>query len=458
MAIHGYTKEIFRKKLGEVVSASHPVQSLQRLKGRESDLAAIDKALSAPGRHVFIYGDRGVGKSSLAASAAHLYQSADASAIFVSGSVDDTFKTVIANIVYQALRRPRTENKKSVKNAGLQWRGLSLGASTEVSWPDIASQIHSVGDAAELLKEVAEVHSENPIVVIDEFDTIKQSDERGKFASLLKVMGDQSIHLKFIFTGIGQSLDDLLGAHQSAHRQLLTHELLRLPWDGRREIVAAAAAEFGISVHDDINWRIAAVSDGFPYYVHLITEHMFWAAFNDAQIVTEVGAAHFHEGLREAVQSINAELKKPYEKAVLLREPEFEDIVWSTADADDLIRSLPAMFSSYKTVTSKRNVVDPVDRERYSNLIRKLKQPGYGQLLEQIPSRPGWYTYHQKMLRGYVRMQAEVNGVPLNGEREAPKQKMHIGNARHGYHGPSLPSGVRTGRKIDDLRKEEEES
>lgn len=456
MAIHGYTKEEFRKKLGEVVSASHPVQSLQRLKGRESDLAAIEMALAAPGRHVFIYGDRGVGKSSLAASAAHIYQSSDASPIFVSGSVDDTFKTVIANIVYQALRRPRTENKKSLRNAGFEWRGLKLGHSTEVSWPDIAAQIHSVGDAAELLKEVAAAHSENPIVVIDEFDTIKSSDERGKFASLLKVMGDQSVHLKFIFTGIGQSLDDLLGAHQSAHRQLLTHELPRLHWDGRREIVDAAAAEFEISVHNDVNWRIAAVSDGYPYYVHLITEYMLWAAFNDLAIVTEVGAEHFHEGLQVAVQSINAELKRPYEKAVLLRESEFEDIVWSTADADDLIRSLPAMYSSYKIVAEKRGIVSPVDRDRFSNLIRKLKQANYGELLEQIPSRPGWYTYRQKMLRGYVRMQAEVNGIPLNGERETPKQTMHVGNARHGYHGPALPSGVRTGKTIEELRKNTE--
>jgi len=458
MAISGYTKGEFSKKLGAVVSASHPVQSFQRLKGRERDLAEIEKALYAPGRHVFIFGDRGVGKSSLAATAAYVYQSPDATPLFVSGSVDDTFKTVIANIVYQALRRPRTENKKSTRSAGFEWRGIKLGASTEVSWPDIAAQIHSVGDAAELLKEIALIHSENPIVVIDEFDTIKAGEERGKFASLLKLMGDQSVHLKFIFTGIGQSLDELLGAHQSAHRQLLTHELPRLGWDGRREIVTAAVNEFGLSIDNDVNWRIAAVSDGYPYYVHLITEHMLWAAFFDSDTVTEVGWDHFHEGLRNAVQSINAELRKPYEKAVLHREAEFEDLVWSTADAEDLTRSLGDMYASYKVITGKRGVLHPVDRDRYSSLLRKLKQPNYGGLLQQETARIGWYTYREKMLRGYVRMQAEANGLPLNGEREAPKQTMHVSNARHGYHGPALPSGVRSGRKIDDLRKEEEES
>lgn len=40
-------------------------------------------------------------------------------------------------------------------------------SSTEVTWPDFAAQIHSVGDAAELLIEVAAVRSNDPIVVMD---------------------------------------------------------------------------------------------------------------------------------------------------------------------------------------------------------------------------------------------------------------------------------------------------
>ncbi|MDA8119974.1 MAG: hypothetical protein M0Z85_08010 [Gammaproteobacteria bacterium] len=58
------------------------------------------------------------------------------------------------------------------------------------------------------------------------------------------------------------------------------------------------------------------------------------------------------------------------------------------------------------------------------------------------------------MLRGYVRMQAQANGVELTGERPTPKQSMHIGNARNGYHGASIPSGVRQSQKISDWSKE----
>ena len=78
MAIHGYTKEEFGEKLATVVNAATPIRSIQHLKGREQQLQEIERALYAVGRHIFIYGDRGVGKSSLAATAAYQYQSTDA--------------------------------------------------------------------------------------------------------------------------------------------------------------------------------------------------------------------------------------------------------------------------------------------------------------------------------------------------------------------------------------------
>lgn len=447
------TRHAFGEMLGRVVSASRPIQSVEKLMGREKSLEEIEKALYAPGRHIFVYGDRGVGKSSLAATSAHLYQSSDATPIFVSGSKDDTFKTIVANIVYQALGRPRTAVVKSTKTAGFEWRGLKLGTSSEISWPDIAAQIRSVGDAAELLKEVAQFHSERPIVVIDEFDTIADVDERGKFAALMKLLGDQSVSLKFIFTGIGKSLDELLGAHQSAHRQLLTLELPKVSWDGRRDIVDAATKEFALTVDNDVSWRIAAVSDGYPYYVHLITEHMLWAAFDSPEIVHELGWDQFHAGLNTAVDSINAELRKPYEKAVILRDLEYEHVVWATADAEDLTRSLNDMFASYRNIQSKRPQTQSLDRDRFTATVRKLKQENFGAILVQENNRPGWYTYREKMLRGYVRMQAEANGMPLTGEREAPKQRMHVTNARSGYKGSAAPSGVRTNVEISELGK-----
>jgi hypothetical protein len=72
-----------------------------------------------------------------------------------------------------------------------------------------------------------------------------------------------------------------------------------------------------------------------------------------------------------------------------------------------------------------------------------------GLILEPVAGRSGWYTYREKMLRGYVRMQAEAAGVELSGEPPAPKQIMHVANSRTGYRGSSSPPGVRENRRIE---------
>jgi len=453
MTILGYTRDEFGRKLDTVVSAAHPIRSIQMLKGRAEQLDEIDRALYAAGRHIFIYGDRGVGKSSLAATAAYQYQSADAEPMFVSGSSDETFTSIIANIAIQALKRSKTDSIKKQKSIAMEFRGLKWSRGEEISTLDLAAQIKTVGDAAELLKQVALKHSEKPAIVLDEFDTIPNPQDRNRFAGLLKQLGDQAVNLKFFITGVGQSCDELLGAHQSAHRQLATIELHKLPWEARREIVDDALGAFDLNVDDNVNWRIAIICDGFPYYVHLIVEKMLWEAFVSEEIVSTLSFKHFYAGLRVAVLETNAELRKPYEKAVLQRPIEYEDVVWSTADGEDLFRSLGDMHYSYQRIVSKRPQRPELATPKYKDVVRKLKNESFGAILQQVPRRPGWYEYKEKMLRGYVRMQAEANEVELSGEIETPKQRMHIGNSRTGSYGSSIPRGVKINEELTNKDK-----
>jgi hypothetical protein len=72
-------------------------------------------------------------------------------------------------------------------------------------------------------------------------------------------------------------------------------------------------------------------------------------------------------------------------------------------------------------------------------------------VLEAVPQRQGWYTYREKMLRGFVRMQAEASGIELNGEAPLQRQRMHVpANMRSGYHEARVPGNVRL---RDDRKK-----
>src|SRR6266436_6303647 len=73
MSIPNITEDDLRKILAENLTPSDTIKTPERLFGRAATLRTIDRALNSPGRQIFIYGDRGVGKTSLALTAAFLH-------------------------------------------------------------------------------------------------------------------------------------------------------------------------------------------------------------------------------------------------------------------------------------------------------------------------------------------------------------------------------------------------
>jgi uncharacterized protein len=97
MSIPGVTDEILKQVLAENLTPSDSIKTPERLFGREKTLRAIDRAFNSPGRQVFIYGDRGVGKTSLALTAAYLHTGVENPPIYVMcGRTNDFSQTIQA--------------------------------------------------------------------------------------------------------------------------------------------------------------------------------------------------------------------------------------------------------------------------------------------------------------------------------------------------------------------------
>ena len=73
MAIKNVSDKVLKAVLSENLTPSDSIKTPDRLYGREKMLQTIDRAISSPGRQIFIYGDRGVGKTSLAMTSAYLH-------------------------------------------------------------------------------------------------------------------------------------------------------------------------------------------------------------------------------------------------------------------------------------------------------------------------------------------------------------------------------------------------
>lgn len=455
--IEGYSEEEFGTEIHRHVRPSKPIDTIELLKGRQSELDEIRRALFADGRHIFIYGDRGIGKSSLAQTAAFQYQTSDASIIQIGCTKTSTFLDIIESIARRLI--DSLDSTELQTKGGINLKIITLEVAYKTSSKPEAPKITNMDQALDVISDIREIHSDKPIIVIDEFDAITNQEERFKFAEFLKKMGDSGIYVPMIFSGIATSLDDLLGGHLSSIRQLKPIPLSPISWDSRWDILVEALEAFKITFDEEIKYRVAGISDGFPYYVHLITEHLLWAVFDDRETSHQATSKHYITALENAVKSVQEQIRKPYDKATLRHSQDFHHIIWAAADSANLHRNIDSMYASYERIlrdlsrSDHPERIQPIDRKKFSQRLSTLTKDSHGGVLRKMSeNRNGWYQFSENMLRGFVRLLAETHGVQLwIEEAKAPKQLIHPRPQTHGgsaRYQSSVPYGV--GLKDDE--------
>ena len=411
--IGNLAEEEFARILHTHLSPSTPVQSEEHLYGRDAQIQRIKEALYSPGRTIFIYGDRGVGKTSLAQTVAFAHQSSEHDPIIKACSSRTTFGELIIQIADDLQGRvPRSDTTaklgyklpKGLGSAELEVKH----AKHKVESPEAAAM--DLNHAVALLAKAVADRRGDTVVVVDEFDQISKDSERTSFADFIKQIGDQQLSVRFIFCGVGESLEKLLGAHKSCHRYVEGVEVTRLSWDAREAIVDSAAGGLKVTVGKHPRYRIAAISDGFPHYVHLIGEKLFWAMFRDPHARLEPTQEHYHEAVNAAVLAIEQHLKAAYDAATMKATSDYEDVLWAFADHPELIRSIDSIFESYIEIMRKQEE-SPMDRNAFVGHLQALKSVSCGSILAS--DRRTFYRFRENILRGYVRLRAEDQGLEL---------------------------------------------
>jgi Cdc6-like AAA superfamily ATPase len=415
-------EELFREVMKRHFTPSRSISSTEYLRGREPQLRQIDRAFNSEGKHIFVHGDRGVGKTSLGRTAA-----------FVHGSPEGSPPTIECEKgagPYQLLRDIATAcvpprhlvdapvQKKSLK-AGLSFLG---GGVAEEIKRGVIPQITSVNEGLAIVGYLANLNQRAPVIVIDEFDVIEDEKTRHTFASFLKHVSDQEIGVRFIVCGIGDSLDEMIGSHLSTGRYLKPVPLERISHDARWQIIASAADELNISVDANSMIRMGQISDGFPYYVHLMGEKLFWAMHDDPSGGSISTPAHFDIALREASVEAEPSLKVAYEKATQKYNNDYQQVLWAVADDSNLRRQMKDIYGSYTRIMSQYYCErEPLDLTKFYQRMNALRTERHGSIL-RTPNA-GWYEFRENRLRGYVRLMAEREGIQLESEH-------HLGEKR----------------------------
>ena len=186
MAIPGVSQDQISEVLKRHLTPSAHITTPERLFGRDKKLVQIERAFNSEGRHVFIYGDRGVGKTSLAMTAAHLHQSSVEEPVYVLCSESSTFADILFAVGTNALPlKERMEAAGERSKIGAGFAGLS--ANLQRGTPPAASfgPPTNINDACNIIKYINERRAGPTVVVIDEMERLRDESEKIKLAEFI---------------------------------------------------------------------------------------------------------------------------------------------------------------------------------------------------------------------------------------------------------------------------------
>lgn len=418
-------RDVFYQTLFTYLTASQPIRSRSHLKGRADDLKRLTSALLSPGRHAFIFGFRGVGKTSLAQTALFGIQAEHGkSPILASCERNSTFLSVMTDVIRQmADLNPIEVKQATVVGANGNLLGFGASATKTLTRLDDNFRPNDVGEVIAALEYVCATRMTSFVILIDEFDVLENQYEHERFAALLKQVSDRRIDVKFIICGVADSVERMFTSHASLSRQMHTEEVHQLGWQPRFDIIDDAAAALQLTVDFNIKSRIAAVSDGFPSFVHLVSEQVFSTAFEMGK--DYVTSEAFQKGVNLAVTSVDRPLRKEYEDAIRKNTTKSEPVLWAVAADKHFEINVDQAWKHYIDIIemmSEKNPDDqeiaPISKANFNTKLNSLCKPAYGLLLEK-PRRAN-YTFREKRMRAYARLRAEQASCQIGYDSIGP--------------------------------------
>ncbi|WP_437553431.1 ATP-binding protein [Sorangium sp. So ce367] len=180
---------------------SAPVTTAELLYGRSAQLRQSRTALAIPGRTIFVHGERGVGKTSLAKTVAYEFHHSASEPPYVGCDPDDDFNALAARILRRCLGQlPGIASKeKRVREMGLQLGAIKLLQRLETESASLPDVKLTPDETVEILSALHRINKNPFVVIVDEVDILKNPSIREQIAFFIKALGDHECTMKFIF-------------------------------------------------------------------------------------------------------------------------------------------------------------------------------------------------------------------------------------------------------------------
>ena len=313
------------RRVGRVFTPAAPVSADDLFAGRDSEIETVIDSINQAGQHVIVYGERGVGKTSLAnVLASHLISETGVRPISprincdTTDTYDGLWRKVFTKITGSVDRRPAgftAETKTVTKSIASR-----LDDKKEVTPDLVFSILSSIGDES--------------LIILDEFDRLQNNGVCQAVTDTIKMLSDFNVDVTIIMLGVAETVTDLISGHQSIERALTQVAMPRMTPNELKEILEKGTHKLGMTITEDAKGEIAKLSQGFPSYTHRLGLYSFRAAIKERR--REVGELDVQRAIEETIERTEQSLQNDYRKAITSPQAKnlYEHVLLACALAD----------------------------------------------------------------------------------------------------------------------------
>ncbi|MCH2228632.1 MAG: ATP-binding protein [Candidatus Caenarcaniphilales bacterium] len=257
MASHSANDEI-NKKIDQAFTPRTPIETRQFFAGRMEQIKKIQSSFDEKGCQIMIYGDRGVGKTSLANIVKEIYTNNNYNVVCTKVNCDptETFDSIWRKTFKQVNFYYQVKNKQNI--------GF-ISNSSEVDTEEKISNI-SIDKLLKLDKELTTTDvldtlseyftKQKFLFIFDEFDQIQNSEIKEKFTYLMKNISDYGTDITLMIVGIAENIEELIESHQSVERCLKQINLPRMSEKEIEQIISTGLSYIGMTMDQNLKSKI----------------------------------------------------------------------------------------------------------------------------------------------------------------------------------------------------------
>ena len=359
---------------------SAPLDDASFFQGRFDQIGDCIQAFFQKGQHIALYGERGVGKTSMARvlpELLHRAKTPTVDGLLVDCNTQDNF-TSIWRKVFRELQQPL----------------------------EPADEGHGVGP--EDVRFALQRLDGDWLIVLDELDRVEDDDALSLLADTLKTLSDHAVDVTIMVVGVAESVEGLVGEHESIVRSLAQVRMPRMSSEELGAILTAGYAKAELTVDKRAADRVVRFAEGFPHYVHFLGQQAGLAAVQDDR--DDVTLDDLGRALARALDTHS--MVSEYQKATSSNQPgsllERTLVACAFAARDDR-----GYFRAADVKGPLTHIVGrPMDFPNFNHHLGDLASLPRGAVLQR-EGKPKSYRYRftNPLLQPYAKIRASARGL-----------------------------------------------